>query len=161
MYEIKLYLCNLDGVCLSREGRSPERRRHTPSRTQNKEIICRKGDLQMSKHLNPLEKEFLIHKYKENQTVKMRDFCLVNSVSEASLKKWIKQYAAAGLAGLARADAETADVFPEGVEMNEEAYKREILRLRIENERLKKNYMVIEGKDGEMEYIRLRPKNSK
>ncbi|MBQ2674532.1 MAG: hypothetical protein IJG07_07615 [Prevotella sp.] len=115
----------------------------------------------MSKHLNPLEKEFLIHKYKENRTVKMRDFCLVNSVSEASLKKWIKQYDAAGLAGLARADAETADVFPEGVEMNEEAYKREILRLRIENERLKKNYMVIEGKDGEMEYIRLRPKNSK
>ena len=55
----------------------------------------------MSKHLNPLEKEFLIHKYKENRTVKMRDFCLVNSVSEASLKKWIKQYDAAGLAGLA------------------------------------------------------------
>ena len=63
----------------------------------------------MSKHLNPLEKEFLIHKYKENRTVKMRDFCLVNSVSEASLKKWIKQYDAAGLVGLDRADAETAD----------------------------------------------------
>ena len=115
----------------------------------------------MSKHLNPLEKEFLIHKYKENPTVKLRDFCRVNSVSEASLKKWIKQYDAAGLAGLARADAETADVFPEGVEMSEEAYKREILKLRIENERLKKNYRVIEGEDGEMEYIRLRPKSSK
>lgn len=52
-------------------------------------------------------------------------------------------------------------MFPEGVEMSEEAYKREILKLRIENERLKKNYMVIEGEDGEMEYIRLRPKSSK
>ena len=43
----------------------------------------------------------------------------------------------------------------------EEAYKREILKLRIENERLKKNYTVQENEAGEQEYVRLKPKNSK
>jgi len=41
---------------------------------------------------------------------------------------------------LARADSATPDVLPEGVDRTEENYKREILKLRIENERLKKNY---------------------
>ena len=92
----------------------------------------------MSKHLNPLEKEFLIHKYKENQSIKIRDFCRANSVSDTAFKNWLRQYNEAGLAGLSRADSATADIFPEGISMTEESYKREILRLRIENERLKK-----------------------
>ena len=29
----------------------------------------------MSKHLNPLEKEFLIRQYKSNYRIKMSDFC--------------------------------------------------------------------------------------
>ena len=64
----------------------------------------------MSKHLNPLEKEFLIRQYKSNTRIKMRDFCEAN---------------------------------------------------RIENERLKKNYVVQTTDTGEQEFIRLRPKNSK
>lgn len=40
--------------------------------------------------------------------------------------------------GLARADSEIKDVLPEGIDRTEESYKREILKLRIENERLKK-----------------------
>ena len=115
----------------------------------------------MAKHLNPLEKEFLIHKYKRNPDIRLRDFCEANTVSDTSFKKWLRQYEESGLEGLARADAEVKEVLPEGVERTEEAYKREIIRLRIENERLKKNYMARRGADGKMEYCRLKPKNLK
>lgn len=89
-------------------------------------------------HLNPLEKEVLIKRYKSNQTVKMQDFCTINNVSVTAFKKWLKQYEENGLEGLARADSAIPDVLPEGIDRTEEAYKREILKLRIENERLKK-----------------------
>ena len=44
----------------------------------------------MAKHLNPLEKEFLIRKFKGNSKVKLGDFCRANNVSETSFKKWLK-----------------------------------------------------------------------
>lgn len=112
-------------------------------------------------HLNPLEKEVLIKRYKSNQTVKMQDFCIINNVSITAFKKWLKQYEENGLEGLARADSTIPEVLPEGIDRTEEAYKREILKLRIENERLKKNYMVQKKEDGTQEYIHLKPKNSK
>lgn len=115
----------------------------------------------MSKHLNPLEKEFLIRQYKSNTRIKMRDFCEANHISTGAFQKWIKQYDEGGLEGLARADSEIKDVLPEGIDRTEESYKREILKLRIENERLKKNYVVQTTDTGEQEFIRLRPKNSK
>ena len=92
----------------------------------------------MGKHLNPLEKEFLIRKYKSNPRLKMRDFCEAHSISTGAFQQWIKQYDEGGLEGLARADSEIKEVLPEGIDRTEEAYKREILKLRIENERLKK-----------------------
>ena len=92
----------------------------------------------MSKHLNPLEKEFLIRQYKSNYRIKMSDFCEANRISTGAFQKWIKQYDEGGLEGLARADSEIKDVLPEGIDRTEESYKREILKLRIENERLKK-----------------------
>lgn len=92
----------------------------------------------MSQHLNPLEKEVLIKRYKSNQTIKMQDFCVSNNVSISAFKKWLKQYEENALEGLARADSTIPDVLPEGIDRTEEAYKREILKLRIENERLKK-----------------------
>ena len=115
----------------------------------------------MSKHLNPLEKEFLIRQYKGNPKIKLSDFCDANHVSDSAFKKWMKQYDEGGLEGLARADAEIGDVLPEGIDRTEEAYKREILKLRIENERLKKNYTVRRNEAGEQEYVRLKPKNLK
>jgi len=115
----------------------------------------------MAKHLNPLEKEFLIRQYKSNLTIKLSDFCKSNGISEASFRKWRRQYEEGGLEGLARADAEIGDVLPEGIDRTEEAYKREILKLRIENERLKKNYTVQTNEAGEQEYVRLKPKSSK
>ena len=115
----------------------------------------------MSKHLNPLEKEFLIRQYKGNPKIKLSDFCDANHVSDSAFKKWMKQYDEGGLEGLARADAEIGDVLPAGIDRTEEAYKREILKLRIENERLKKNYTVRTNEAGEQEYVRLKPKNLK
>lgn len=115
----------------------------------------------MAKHLNPLEKEFLIRRYRSNRRISIKDFCVSNGVTEASLKKWMRQYDEAGLEGLARADAEIKEVLPEGVDRTEESYKREILKLRIENERLKKSYAVQTSADGEREYVRLKRKSSK
>ena len=53
------------------------------------------------------------------------------------------------------------EILPEGVDRTEENYKREILKLRIENERLKKNYTVEKRENGETVFIPLKPKNSK
>ncbi len=115
----------------------------------------------MAKHLNPLEKEFLIRRYRSNPRISIKDFCASNGITDSSLKKWIKQYDEGGLEGLARADAEIQNVLPEGIDRTEESYKREILKLRIENERLKKNYAVQTNADGEQEYVRLKPRSSK
>ena len=115
----------------------------------------------MAKHLNPLEKEFLIRRYRSNPRIPIKDFCESNGITDNSLKKWMKQYDEGGLDGLVRADAEIPNVLPEGIDRTEESYKREILRLRIENERLKKSYAVQTNADGEREYVRLKPKSSK
>ncbi len=45
----------------------------------------------MGKHLNPLEKEFLIRQYK-GSTQKMSDFCEKVGVSTGAFQKWLKQY---------------------------------------------------------------------
>lgn len=115
----------------------------------------------MGKHLDPLEKELLIKRYLSNPGVKLRDFCDANNVSDGAFKKWLKQYKEQGIEGLARADDAIREILPDGVERTTENYKREILKLRIENERLKKNYTVRRTKDGEQEYIRLKPKNTR
>ncbi len=115
----------------------------------------------MGKHLNLLEKEFLIRQYKSNTRIKMSDFCEANHISTGAFQKWLKQYNEGGLEGLVRTDAELKEIFPEGIDRTEEAYKREILKLRIENERLKKNYTVQTNEAGEQKYVRLKPKNSK
>lgn len=117
-------------------------------------------EVYMGKQLSPLEKEFLIKTYRAKTEVKLSDFCQMNDVSETSMRKWIKQYEGGGIEGLSRA-GEMGDVLPEGIDRTEENYKREILKLRIENERLKKNYTVQKNKTGQTVFIRLRPKNSK
>lgn len=94
----------------------------------------------MARHLNTLEKEFLIRQYKGGNQ-KISDFCERNGISVGAFKKWMKQYEEGGIEALARADAKMPDVLPEGIDRTEEAYKREILKLRIENERLKKTIL--------------------
>ena len=61
-----------------------------------------KGETNMGKHLNPLEKELLIRRFKGNPRIKINEFCLANDVSEAAFRKWLKQYEAEGIEGLAR-----------------------------------------------------------
>ena len=114
----------------------------------------------MARHLNPLEKEFLVRQYKGNPNVKISDFCNVNCVSVTAFKKWLKLYDEFGIEGLAKGDKELQNLLPEGVERTEEAYRLEIMKRRIENERLKKNYMAQRGADGKMVYIPLKPKSS-
>ena len=112
-------------------------------------------------HLNPLEKEFLIRQFKQNGRIKLSDFCTLHSVSDSAFRKWLRQYEEGGLEGLARADVEIKEVLPDGIDRTEEAYKRELLRLRIENERLKKSYAVQMNEAGVPEYVRLKEKSSK
>ena len=83
----------------------------------------------MAKHLNPLEKEFLIRQFKSNRRIRLSDFCTANHVSDAAFRKWLQQYNEGGIEGLARADKEIREVLPEGIDRTEEAYKREILKL--------------------------------
>ena len=114
----------------------------------------------MGKHLNPLEKEFLIRRFKSNPRIKVQEFCTINNVSDAAFRKWLKQYEAEGIEGLARNDTEFKDVLPEGENKSMEGHKREIMKLRIKNERLKKSYAVQMNADGVREYVRLKPKSS-
>ena len=92
--------------------------------------------------------------------VRLREFCTINGVSDAAFRKWLRQYDEGGLEGLARTDADIKDILPDGVDRTEEAYKREIIRLRIENERVK-NYTARRTADERMEYCRLKPKSLK
>ena len=119
----------------------------------------------MSKQLNALEKEFLIKRFKESKNVKLADFCRINGISDTAFRKWLQIYNEEGLEGLSKGSNKHGNknppILPEGVEETKENYKREILKLRIENERLKKNYTVRTNQDGETVFVRLKDKNSK
>ena len=158
----------MEAVILGRSRRalprsSPQALREITAglKAQSSIRICPKGETIMGKHLNPLEKELLIRRFKGNPRIKVSDFCMANDVSEAAFRKWVKQYDAEGIEGLARNDADFKDVLPEGPDKTMDGYKREIMRLRIENERLKNSYAVQTNADGEREYVRLKPKSSK
>ncbi len=101
----------------------------------------------MSNILNPLEKEFLIRLYRSNPDIKLSDFCRANNVSEAAFKTWLKKYDADGLVGLYRSK-KTPSILPEGIDENEESLRRELIKTRIELERLKKGYTRIPREDG-------------
>ena len=97
--------------------------------------------------LNPLEKELLIKLYRRSPGVKMSDFCRANNVSEAAFKTWLKRYDKDGLAGLYRSKR-APTLLPEGVDETEENLRRELIKTRLELERLKKGYTRIPRGDG-------------
>lgn len=97
--------------------------------------------------LNPLEKEVLIKLYRRNPDVKLADFRAANNVSTAAFSSRIKKHDADGLSGLYRTKA-TPTILPEGIEENEENLRRDLIRTRIELERLKKGYAQIRDADG-------------
>lgn len=99
------------------------------------------------KRLNPFEKEFLIRQFREASKLKLSEFCQANGVTVQTFKKWMEQYDAAGIEGLSKG-SNYPDLLPKSADPTVENYKKEILRLTIENERLKKNYIVRTTPDG-------------
>lgn len=110
-------------------------------------MLLKRWETSMSNILNPLEKELLIKLYMRSPGVKMSDFCAANNVSVAAFQSWLKKYEKGGLNGLYRSK-KTPAILPEGVEENEENLRRELIRTRIELERLKKGYTRIPNEDG-------------
>lgn len=117
----------------------------------------------MGKHLNPLEKELLISRFRSKRDNDIYDFCEVNNISITAFRNWMKKYDEQGIEGLVTKQKgdEALMVLPEGVDPTTENFKKEIMKLRIENERLKKTYTVLKTEDGESQFVHLRKKNSK
>ena len=92
------------------------------------------------KRLNPFEKEFLIRQFRESSTLKLSQFCQANGITAQTFRKWMAQYDAAGIEGLSRG-SKYPELLPGSVDPTVENYKKEILRLTIENERLKKTML--------------------
>lgn len=117
----------------------------------------------MGTRLNPLEKEVLIKRFLANPGKDINAFCDANGVSVTAFKIWLRKYSEEGIEGLISrgCGSEVAMVLPEGVEASNENLKREIMKLRIENERLKKNYCVETMEDGRKVFRRLKEKNTK
>ena len=117
----------------------------------------------MGKHLNPLEKELLISRFRSRSDNDINTFCEVNNISITAFKNWMKKYDERGIEGLiTRMNGDEIQmVLPDGIDPTNENLKREIMKLRIENERLKKTYTVLQTENGESQFVRLRKKNSK
>lgn len=115
----------------------------------------------MSHHLSPLEKELLIKEYQANPNVGLKEFCIAHNLLRCTFQSWLVRYEKYGLQGLYRFNTASGSVLPPDKERTKEEYEKEIMRLRIENERLKKNYTVRRNSNGELEYQVLRPKSSK
>ena len=111
------------------------------------------------KRLNPFEKEFLIRQFREASKLKISEFCQATGVPFLTFRKWMEQYDAAGIEGLAKG-SKYPDLLPGNADPTVENYKKEILRLTIENERLKKNYIVRKPADGRTQIQHLEARNS-
>jgi hypothetical protein len=89
------------------------------------------------------------------------EFCRANNISDAAFKTWIKKYDEEGLEGLYRSKKKP-DLLPEGIDKTAENYKRELIKTKIELERIKKNYIRIRGSDGKPKgFATLSGKNTK
>ena len=102
----------------------------------------------------------LIRLYRRNPNIPLTQFCKANGVTPITFRKWICQYDESGLEGLI-SSKDDLSVLPGNLDRTEENYKREILKLTIENERLKKNYVVRKTEDGRTQIQRLEARNSK
>ncbi len=97
-------------------------------------------NLFMGKHLNPLEKELLISRFRSRSDNDINAFCEVNNVSITAFKNWMKKYDEQGIEGLIIKGKgnDNQMILLQGIDPTNENLKREIMKLRIENERLKK-----------------------
>lgn len=86
----------------------------------------------MAKHLDPLQKEYIVQLYKRSRDVKLKEFCRIQQVTEVSLKKWIALYEKEGLRALCRANSNGTGPYPPELDFPPEELRRENMRLRIE-----------------------------
>ena len=101
----------------------------------------------------------IVRKYFDTEKTAV-EFAEEYGISKATLLRWSKTYKEKGVEGLTRKKSKLTDAVSPELTTDDEL-RKEILKLRIENERLKKNYIVQKNPDGQMEYIRLRAKNTK
>ena len=97
------------------------------------------------------EKIRLMELYQDSKDT-MQEFCDKHGLSRTSLYRILKDYGGQ-LVEQSLSEAEHVQ--------REKELQLEILKLKIENERLKKNYTVRITEDGKTEYIRLRARNLK
>ena len=110
-------------------------------------------------HYSPEDKLEIVQKYFDTGKTAI-EFANEYGICKATLLRWSKAYKEKGIEGLTKKKSKlTAAVAPELT--TDDELRKEILKLRIENERLKKNYIVQTTPDGQMEYIRLKAKNTK
>lgn len=106
---------------------------------------------------SPLGKEKMVLEFKTLE-LSIKDYCKLRNVSDSALRKWIIAYEANGLEGLV--DDEELRLLLKHVKANPKDQLREIITLRIENERLKKGYQV-KGDGNKKEFVIIKGKNSK
>ena len=97
------------------------------------------------------EKIRLMELYQDSKDT-MQEFCDKHGLSRTSLYRILKDY---GGQPVEQSLSEAEHI------QREKELQLEILKLKIENERLKKNYTVRITEDGKTEYIRLRARNLK
>ena len=99
------------------------------------------------------ERERLLSLYYDSD-ITVEEFCLRHGIALSTFYKWKKKYGQ-------NIGSESRPGMRASSKATEEELRQEVLKLRIENERLKKNYMVRKTPDGKMEYIRLKVRNMK
>lgn len=107
----------------------------------------------------PKEKEKIIKEYLKSG-LGYRVIARKHNISDSVLRKWIKAYNENGLDGLVSKTGKGSTGRPKNSNSKIEQLEQEILKLRIENERLKKGYLV-KGDGAKKEYITSLEKNTK
>ena len=107
----------------------------------------------------PEEKEKLILEYR-NSGIGINQFACQHGISKYLFWKWIKKYNEFGIEGLKSNTGKKSTGRPKSKLDQIEQLQNEILKLRIENERLKKGYFV-KGDGARKEYVTSLKKNTK
>ena len=107
----------------------------------------------------PEEKERIVNDF-FNSKKGQKKYALEHGIERRTLQKWIQRYNENGIEGLKSNTGKKATGRPKASLNKIEKLEQEILKLRIENERLKKGYFV-KGDGARKEYVTSLEKNTK
>lgn len=107
----------------------------------------------------PKEKEKIIKEYLESG-LGYKVIARKYNIDGSCFRKWVKKYNEKGIKGLVSKTGKGATGRPKNPKNKAEQLEYELLKLRIENERLKKGYLV-KGDGAKKEYITSLEKNMK